>query len=158
MARYRGPVCRLCRREGMKLYLKGERCHSEKCAIEKRNFVPGQHGKDRKAKLVGYGLQLREKQKTRRIYGVLETQFRNGFEKAALQKGITAAPLDTAQPESIEIFVPLPARVYANEGIAQILFLRTEAVCQTSYADKKGKYQDQKGLTLPFVVGSRPRP
>ena len=89
MARYLGPVCRLCRREGMKLFLKGERCHSEKCAIEKRNFVPGQHGKDRKAKIVGYGLQLREKQKVRRVYGVLERQFRSGFEKAALQKGIT---------------------------------------------------------------------
>jgi small subunit ribosomal protein S4 len=73
----------------MKLYLKGERCHTEKCAIEKRNFVPGQHGKERKAKIVGYGLQLREKQKVRRIYGVLERQFRSGFEKAALQKGIT---------------------------------------------------------------------
>src|SRR5919205_1102783 len=93
LARYIGPVCRQCRREGMKLYLKGERCHSEKCAIEKRNFVPGQHGKDRKAKLVGYGLQLREKQKARRIYGVLETQFRNTFEKAALQKGITGENL-----------------------------------------------------------------
>jgi len=73
----------------MKLFLKGERCHSEKCAIEKRNFVPGQHGKERKAKLVGYGLQLREKQKARRVYGVLERQFRNNFEKAALMKGIT---------------------------------------------------------------------
>jgi small subunit ribosomal protein S4 len=93
LARYRGPVCRLCRREGMKLFLKGERCHSEKCAIEKRNFVPGQHGKDRKSKLVGYGLQLREKQKTRRVYGLLETQFRNNFEKAALQKGITGENL-----------------------------------------------------------------
>ena len=93
MARYIGPVCRQCRREGMKLYLKGERCHSEKCAIEKRNFVPGQHGKDRKAKIVGYGLQLREKQKVRRIYGVLERQFRSGFEKAALQKGITGENL-----------------------------------------------------------------
>ena len=93
MARYIGPVCRQCRREGMKLFLKGERCHSEKCAVEKRNFVPGQHGKDRKAKLVGYGLQLREKQKARRYYGVLETQFRNAFEKAALQKGITGENL-----------------------------------------------------------------
>jgi small subunit ribosomal protein S4 len=73
----------------MKLFLKGERCHSEKCAIEKRNFIPGQHGKDRAKKIVGYGLQLREKQKVRRIYGVLERQFRSGFEKAALQKGIT---------------------------------------------------------------------
>jgi small subunit ribosomal protein S4 len=77
----------------MKLYLKGERCHSEKCAIEKRNFIPGQHGKDRAKKIVGYGLQLREKQKVRRVYGVLERQFRNGFEKSALQKGITGENL-----------------------------------------------------------------
>jgi small subunit ribosomal protein S4 len=77
----------------MKLFLKGERCHSEKCAIEKRNFVPGQHGKDRKQKIVGYGLQLREKQKTKRIYGLLETQFRNNFEKAAHMKGITGENL-----------------------------------------------------------------
>ena len=72
MARYTGPVCRLCRREGMKLFLKGERCYSEKCAIEKRNFPPGQHGKDRKPKLVNFGLQLREKQKGRRYYQLLE--------------------------------------------------------------------------------------
>jgi len=93
LARYSGPVCRLCRREGMKLFLKGERCHSEKCAIEKRNFAPGQHGKDKKAKLVGYGVQLREKQKARRYFGVLEGQFRNLFEKAARQKGITGENL-----------------------------------------------------------------
>jgi small subunit ribosomal protein S4 len=73
----------------MKLFLKGERCHSEKCAIEKRNFAPGQHGKDKKAKIVGYGLQLREKQKARRYYQVLEGQFRNLYEKAVNQKGIT---------------------------------------------------------------------
>jgi small subunit ribosomal protein S4 len=89
MARYSGPVCRLCRREGMKLFLKGERCHTEKCAIEKRNFAPGQHGKDRRPKIVGYGLQLREKQKARRYYGILEGQFRNLFEKAARTKGVT---------------------------------------------------------------------
>jgi len=89
LARYLGPVCRLCRREGMKLFLKGERCHSEKCAIEKRNIPPGQHGRDRRPKLLGYGLQLREKQRARRIYGVLERQFRNYFEKAARMKGIT---------------------------------------------------------------------
>jgi small subunit ribosomal protein S4 len=89
LARYIGPVCRLCRREGMKLFLKGERCHTEKCAIEKRNFAPGQHGKDKKSKVVGYGLQLREKQKARRYYQVLEGQFRNLYEKAVNQKGIT---------------------------------------------------------------------
>jgi small subunit ribosomal protein S4 len=77
----------------MKLFLKGERCHTEKCAIEKRNFAPGQHGKDRKPKLVGYGLQLREKQRARRYYGLLEGQFRNMFEKAAGQKGITGETL-----------------------------------------------------------------
>src|SRR5487761_2117858 len=93
MARYIGPVCRQCRREGMKLFLKGERCHTEKCAIEKRNFAPGQHGKDRRPKLVGYGLQLREKQKARHYYQLLEGQFRNLFEKAAGMKGITGENL-----------------------------------------------------------------
>ena len=93
MARYIGPVCRLCRREGMKLYLKGERCYTEKCAIEKRNLPPGQHGKARKAKLVGYGLQLREKQKVKRIYGVLENQFRRYFETAERTRGITGETL-----------------------------------------------------------------
>ena len=89
MARYIGPVCRLCRREGMKLFLKGERCYTEKCAIEKRNFPPGQHGKTRKQKLAGYGVQLREKQKVKRTYGVLENQFRRYFEAADRTKGIT---------------------------------------------------------------------
>ena len=89
MARYKGAVCRLCRREGMKLFLKGAKCFSEKCPVEKRNFAPGQHGKDRKAKIVGYGLQLREKQKTKRIYFTLEKQFRNYFERAARKPGVT---------------------------------------------------------------------
>jgi len=96
LARYIGPVCRLCRREGMKLFLKGERCHSEKCAIEKRNFIPGQHGQARAKKIVGYGLQLREKQKVRRVYGILERQFRNTYEKAAHAKGITGELLMSA--------------------------------------------------------------
>ncbi len=89
MARYTDAVCRLCRREGMKLFLKGSKCFSDKCPIEKRNFAPGQHGKDRKAKIVGYGLQLREKQKAKRIYFTLEGQFRNYFEKAARSRGVT---------------------------------------------------------------------
>ena len=89
MARYKDAVCRLCRREGMKLFLKGTKCFSDKCPIEKRNFAPGQHGKDRKAKIVGYGLQLREKQKAKRIYFTQEGQFRNYFEKAARSKGVT---------------------------------------------------------------------
>ena len=93
MARYTGPVCRLCRREGMKLFLKGTKCFSDKCPVEKRNFAPGQHGKDRKAKVVGYGLQLREKQKTKRIYFTQEAQFRNYFEKAAQTRGVTGEML-----------------------------------------------------------------
>ena len=93
MARYKDAVCRLCRREGMKLFLKGPKCFSEKCPLEKRNFAPGQHGKDRKAKVVGYGLQLREKQKAKRIYFTLEKQFRNYFEKAARTKGVTGEAL-----------------------------------------------------------------
>lgn len=94
MARHREAVCRLCRREGQKLYLKGLRCFTEKCAIEKRNFVPGQHGQTRRAKkLVGYGLQLREKQKVKRTYGLLERQFRNYFEKAERMQGPTGENL-----------------------------------------------------------------
>ncbi len=93
MARYREAVCRLCRREGTKLFLKGQRCLTDKCAIEKRNFAPGQHGKSRRPKLLGYGLQLREKQKVRRVYGILEDQFRAYFEKAARSKGMTGENL-----------------------------------------------------------------
>ncbi len=89
MARYTGPVCRLCRREGMKLFLKGPKCFTDKCPIEKRNFAPGQHGRDRKAKIVGYGLQLREKQKAKRIYFALEGQFRAYYEKASRTPGVT---------------------------------------------------------------------
>lgn len=86
MARYREANCRLCRREGQKLFLKGERCYSEKCALEKRNFPPGQHGQGRK-KISEYGLQLRENQKAKRFYGVQETQFRNLFDKAVRKQG-----------------------------------------------------------------------
>ncbi len=93
MARYAGPVCRLCRREGMKLFLKGARCYAEKCAIERRNVPPGQHGKGRKAKLQGYGLQLREKQRVKRMYGVLERQFRRYFHEADRRRGITGETL-----------------------------------------------------------------
>lgn len=89
MARYTGPVCRLCRREGAKLFLKGPKCFSAKCPIEKRNFAPGQHGRDRKAKIVGYGLQLREKQKAKRMYFTLESQFRAYYEKASRAPGVT---------------------------------------------------------------------
>lgn len=92
MARYHEPVCRLCRREGMKLFLKGERCFKEKCAVERRSYAPGQHGK-RRNKMQPYGLQLREKQKVRRVYGVLEKQFRRYFAEANRLKGVTGENL-----------------------------------------------------------------
>lgn len=92
MARYKESVCRLCRREGTKLFLKGDRCYSDKCAIDKRAYAPGEHGQGRK-KVSEYGIQLREKQKARRIYGVMEKQFRKYFEEAERQKGVTGENL-----------------------------------------------------------------
>jgi small subunit ribosomal protein S4 len=92
LARYTGSVCRLCRREGLKLFLKGDRCYTPKCAIERKAYAPGQHGQGRK-KVSEYGLQLREKQKARRIYGILESQFRRYFEKAERQTGVTGENL-----------------------------------------------------------------
>ena len=92
MARYRDAKCRLCRREGMKLFLKGARCFTDKCAIERRNYPPGQHGLNR-GKLTPYGIQLREKQKAKRIYGVLEGQFRRYFHQAEREKGVTGENL-----------------------------------------------------------------
>lgn len=93
MARYTDSVCKLCRREKQKLFLKGQKCYTEKCPIEVRNYPPGQHGLSRRSKISEYGVQLREKQKIKRSYGLLETQFRNYFEKAAKQKGRTGENL-----------------------------------------------------------------
>lgn len=93
MARYTGPSCKLCRREKQKLFLKGSKCHSEKCPIETKNYAPGQHGLGRRAKFSEFGVQLREKQKVKRIYGLLETQFHSYFEKANRQKGVTGENL-----------------------------------------------------------------
>ena len=89
MARYIGPVCRLCRREGLKLFLKGERCYTEKCAIERRNYIPGQHGQARKGKVSEFGRQLREKKKVKRIYGIVEKQFRGYYDMASSKEGVT---------------------------------------------------------------------
>ena len=89
MARYTGPVCRLCRREDMKLFLKGERCYTDKCGYERRSYPPGQHGQNRRRKRSDYGEQLREKQKVKRIYGIAERQFRGYYYKASRMKGVT---------------------------------------------------------------------
>jgi small subunit ribosomal protein S4 len=93
MARYTGPVCKLCRREGEKLFLKGSRCNSAKCSFEKRSYPPGQHGLGRRTKLSEYGVQLRMKQKVKRIYGLLEAQFRSYYAKSTKQKGVTGENL-----------------------------------------------------------------
>jgi len=92
LARYRGSFCRLCRSEGLKLFLKGDRCYSDKCAFERRGYVPGEHGQSRR-KRTDYGIQLREKQKVKRMYGLLEKQFRGYFTKADRQKGVTGTNL-----------------------------------------------------------------
>jgi small subunit ribosomal protein S4 len=93
LARYTGSVCRLCRRENLKLFLKGDRCYSEKCAFDRRSYAPGQHGASRRGKISDYGIQLREKQKVKRMYGLSEKQFRLLFEKAERMKGITGTNL-----------------------------------------------------------------
>ena len=93
MARYTGPSCKLCRREKQKLFLKGSKCLSEKCPLEQRNYAPGQHGLTRRSKFSEYGVQLREKQKVKRIYGLQETQFHNYFDRAIRQKGVTGGNL-----------------------------------------------------------------
>ena len=93
MAKYTGAVCRMCRREGQKLFLKGDRCYTNKCAIDRRSYAPGMHGQNRGKKPTEFGIQLREKQKARRVYGVLERQFRGYFDKATRQKGMTGENL-----------------------------------------------------------------
>lgn len=93
MSRYRGSVCRICRRENLKLFLKGDRCYSDKCAFDRRSYAPGQHGQRRRGKISDYGIQLREKQKVKRMYGLSEKQFRLFFKRADSQKGITGINL-----------------------------------------------------------------
>ena len=93
MSRYNGPVCKLCRREGQKLFLKGPKCYTAKCPVDRRTYPPGQHGRNAKPKTQGYGLQMREKQKVKRIYGVLERQFRRTFDRASQQKGVVGETL-----------------------------------------------------------------
>lgn len=93
MARYTGSVCRICRRENLKLFLKGDRCYGDKCAFDRRSYAPGEHGQRRRGKLSDYGIQLREKQKVKRMYGLSEKQFRLSFQEADRQKGVTGTNL-----------------------------------------------------------------
>ncbi|OGW14998.1 MAG: 30S ribosomal protein S4 [Nitrospinae bacterium RIFCSPLOWO2_12_FULL_45_22] len=126
MARYRESVCRFCRREGMKLFLKGERCLADKCAIDRRNYPPGQHGQ-RRPKLSEYGLQLREKQKVKRYYGLLERQFKNSFYQAERQRGITGEELLSLLERRLDNVVYraglLPSRKLARQFVCQNHFM-----------------------------------
>mgnify|MGYP001824751273 CR=1 FL=1 len=102
MARYRGSVCRICRRENLKLFLKGDRCYSDKCAFDRRGYAPGEHGQRRRGKTSDYGIQLREKQKVKRMYGLSEKQFHLFFQRAERQKGITGTNLLAALERRID--------------------------------------------------------
>jgi small subunit ribosomal protein S4 len=157
MARYIGPVCRLCRREGMKLFLKGERCYTEKCAIEKRNLPPGQHGKARKAKLVGYGLQLREKQKVKRIYGVLENQFRHYFETAERTRGITGETLLQLLERRLDNVIYRLGLATSRPQARQLVrhghfFVNGKKVDIPSYSVKAGDVISVKGASAQAAV------
>jgi small subunit ribosomal protein S4 len=148
-----GPVCRLCRREGTKLFLKGERCHTEKCAIERRNFPPGQHGKARRPRMLGYGVQLREKQKVRRIYGILEGHFRRYFEKAALKKGVTGELL-------LQFLERRMDNVIYRMGLATSRAQARQAVRHGHFQVNGGKvnipsYTVRQGDVVEVRVGSR---
>ena len=159
MARYIGPVCRLCRREGMKLFLKGERCYTEKCAIEKRNLPPGQHGKLRKAKLVGYGLQLREKQKVKRIYGVLENQFRRYFEMADRTRGITGETLLQLLERRLDnviyrLGLATSRRAGASAGAPRTLLVNGRKVDVPSYSLKAGDLVTVRGTSAQNAPSS----
>lgn len=143
MARYIGPVCRLCRREGEKLFLKGAKCFSSKCPVEKRNFPPGQHGRTRRFKQTQYGLQLREKQKLKRIYGILERQFRRYFDEAEKAKGVTGEALIQVLERRLDNVVYrlgfAPSRAAARQLILHRHFLVNDRLVDIpSYLVKPG--------------------
>lgn len=155
MARYTGPVCRLCRRENLKLFLKGDRCFTEKCGVERRAYAPGQHGQSR-AKVSDYGIQLREKQRVRRVYGVLEQQFRGYYAKAARMKGVTGENLLSLLERRLDNVIyrlgfaasRKEARIMASHGH---FLVNGKAVNVPSYVTKAGEVVELK-------VGSRALP
>jgi small subunit ribosomal protein S4 len=160
MARYCGSVCRLCRREGEKLFLKGERCFTGKCAVEKREGGPGQHGRGRQA-FSNYKIQLREKQKVKRSYGLLETKFRNTFERAASAKGVTGTELLVLLERRLDNVVyrlgfgssRRQARQVVNHGR---ILVNGKKVSIPSYTLSPGDVVEvvEKGKANPLVVGA----
>jgi small subunit ribosomal protein S4 len=158
LGRYLGPSCRLCRREGMQLYLKGDRCYTDKCAIERRHYPPGQHGQ-RRSKLSDYGAQLREKQKVKRIYGVLEKQFRGYFEKAERQKGVTGTNLLVLLERRLDNIVYrlgfANSRFQARQLVRHnLIWVNGIRVNLPSYMVKAGDViqATEKGRKLPLVL------
>ncbi len=143
MGRYIGPNCKICRREGEKLFLKGSRCISGKCAFERKGYAPGQHGKNKRFKVSEYGVQLREKQKARQIYGIYEQQFRNYFEKAERERGITGENLLKMLEKRLDNIVYrlgfAPSRKSARQLIRHRHFLVNDKIMDIpSYLVKKG--------------------
>jgi len=157
VARYTGPVCRLCRREGVKLYLKGQRCYSEKCAFDKRPFVPGQHGAARK-KMTQYALQLRAKQTMKRIYGVLEKQFRNYFAEAVKTKGVTGERLVKIVESRLDNVVFRMGFAFSRKQARQLVnhghvYVNGKKVNIPSYRLKEGDIVEikEKSRSIPSV-------
>lgn len=157
MARYLESSCRLCRREGMQLYLKGDRCYTDKCAIERRHYPPGMHG-HRRAKFSDYGLQLREKQKVKRHYGVLEKQFRGYFEKAERQRGVTGTNLLVLLERRLDNVVYrlgyANSRAQARQLVRHnFILVNGRRVNLPSYLAKKGDNIQvaEKGRSLPLI-------
>jgi small subunit ribosomal protein S4 len=143
MAKYHGPFCKLCRREGEKLFLKGERCLSSKCSVDRKGYPPGQHGKTRRLKLSEYGVQLREKQKIKRYYGLLESQFRDTFDKANRKKGITSENMLKMLESRLDNVVYrmgfAPSRVTARQLVRhRHFFVNGRLVDIPSYQLRKG--------------------
>jgi len=157
MARYTGPVCKLCRREGQKLFLKGSKCTTPKCPVEKKSYPPGQHGTRRRFKQSEYGIQLREKQKVRRMYGLLETQFRNYFEKADKAKGITSEVLLQLLERRIDNIVYrlgfAPSRKTARQLVLHKHFtVNDKPVNIPSYVLKPGDVVQVKGKSKKLDI------
>ena len=155
MARYLGPKCRLCRREGMKLYLKGERCVGEKCSFEKRKYFPGQHGTSR-TKLSDYGLHLREKQKVRRLYGVLERQFRRYFQEADRGKGVTGEALVAQLERRLDNVIHRASFANSRDQARQLIrhshvLVNGRKVDLPSYLIEEGDVVEVKGKSKGLV-------
>lgn len=143
MAKYTESVCRLCRREGAKLFLKGDRCFKDSCAITRRPYPPGEHGRSRRSKTLGYGLQLREKQKVKRIYGLMEKQFRNYFHKAERMRGITGTVLLTLLERRLDNVVYRIGLAASREQARQ--FVRHGHVLVNGTCANIPSYQVDKG-------------